>query len=79
MKVDTVGLSNEPFFCENVLFAYKIDLNVNLHVPGEIANKSYAKFWGVKEMYCGISASRELKVLYGLVIFYLIFYLFYNS
>ena len=69
MKVDTVGLSNEPFFCENVLFAYKIDLNVNLHVPGESANKSYAKFWGVKEMYYGISASRELKVLYGLVIF----------
>ena len=29
------------------------------HVPGEIANNDYAKFWGVKEVYYGICASRE--------------------
>ena len=29
-----------------------------LHVPGEIANNDYAKFWGVKEVYYGICASR---------------------
>ena len=31
----------------------------HLHVPGEIANNHYAKFWGVKEVYYGICASRE--------------------
>ena len=31
----------------------------HLHVPGEIANNDYAKFWGVKEVYYGICASRE--------------------
>ena len=31
----------------------------HLHVPGEIANNDHAKFWGVKEVYYGICASRE--------------------
>ena len=34
----------------------------HLHVTGEIAHNDYAKFWGVKEVYYGICASRE----YGL-------------
>ena len=32
----------------------------HLHFPGEIANNDCAKFCGVKEVYCGISASKEL-------------------
>ena len=28
----------------------------HLHIPGEIANNDYAKFWGVKEVYYGICA-----------------------
>ena len=35
----------------------------HLHVPGEIANNDYAKFWGVKEVYYGISASREYVII----------------
>ena len=31
----------------------------HLHVPGEIANNDYAKFWGVKEVYYAICASRD--------------------
>ena len=31
----------------------------HLHVPREIANNHYDKFWGVKEVYYGICASRE--------------------
>ena len=34
---------------------------VHLHVPGEITNNDYAKFWGVKEMHYGIRESRELS------------------
>ena len=26
----------------------------HVHVPGEIANNEYAKFWGVKEVHYGI-------------------------
>ena len=33
----------------------------HLHVPGEIANNDYANFWGVKEVYYGICASREWR------------------
>ena len=33
-----------------------------LHVPGEIANNHYAKLLGVKEVYYGICASRELLI-----------------
>ena len=29
-------------------------------MPGEIANNDYARIWGVKEVYYGICASREL-------------------
>ena len=33
----------------------------HLHVPWEIANNDYSKFWGVKEVHYGICASREWR------------------
>ena len=35
----------------------------HLHVPGEIVNNDYAKLWGVKDVYYGICANRELIAL----------------
>ena len=33
-------------------------LLAHLHALGEIGNNDYVKFWGIKELYYGISASR---------------------
>ena len=37
----------------------------HIHVPGEIANNDYAEFWELlkKEVYYGICASRECKIV----------------
>ena len=57
----------------------------HLHVPGEIVNNVYAKFWGVKEVYYGICASREFKIykfiysnylIINFIYLYLIFVIF---
>ena len=43
--------------CIGIVF---VSLLGHLHVPGEMANNEYAKFRGLKELYYGICASREL-------------------
>ena len=52
---------NTPLLPPNILHrrCFRFPLGY-LHVPGKIANNDYAKFWGVKEVYYGICASREL-------------------
>ena len=48
--------ANWLMYCFRFLFG-------RLHVPGEIANNDFAKFKGVKEVYCGICARRELPII----------------
>ena len=52
-----IHLYNPPKYLHRHCFRFLLG---HLHVPGVIANNDYATFWGVKEVYYGICAGKEL-------------------
>ena len=54
-----IHLFNPPKICIGIVFDFPL---LHLHVPGELANNDYAKFWGSKRGVLWDCASSEFLV-----------------